>query len=256
MPTSRPWSGSIWAGVLGFALGGFFDGILLHQILQWHHLLSLVPGAGDMGRQVLWDGLFHALMYGLAALGLWGMWRAGRRGAMPTGARLGGLLLLGFGGWHLVDSVLSHWMLGIHRIRVDAAYPLAWDLLWLGVFGLAPMALGWALARRGGAPPGRGGPMLAALALLAVGLGGWALRPAETPLTVAVFGPGQDPRRIEADLAALGARIVWAGPDLDVVVVDIDPARRWNLYGRGAWVVGGAGLPAGCLGWSRDGLSA
>ena len=30
--------------VLGMALGGFFDGILLHQVLQWHHFLSLVPG--------------------------------------------------------------------------------------------------------------------------------------------------------------------------------------------------------------------
>ena len=30
-------------GVLGFSLGGFFDGILLHQVLQWHHLFSLVP---------------------------------------------------------------------------------------------------------------------------------------------------------------------------------------------------------------------
>src|SRR5690606_18965301 len=37
-----PWTR--WGTVLGFALGGFFDGILLHQILQWHHLLSLVPG--------------------------------------------------------------------------------------------------------------------------------------------------------------------------------------------------------------------
>ena len=28
--------------LLGFAMGGFFDGILLHQILQWHHLLSAI----------------------------------------------------------------------------------------------------------------------------------------------------------------------------------------------------------------------
>ena len=32
------------AATIGFALGGFFDGILLHQVLQWHHLFSLVPG--------------------------------------------------------------------------------------------------------------------------------------------------------------------------------------------------------------------
>ncbi|QXE24247.1 hypothetical protein B6N60_02951 [Richelia sinica FACHB-800] len=29
------------AGVfLGLGLGGFVDGILLHQILQWHHMIS------------------------------------------------------------------------------------------------------------------------------------------------------------------------------------------------------------------------
>jgi uncharacterized membrane protein len=28
-------------GVLfGLGLGGFFDGIVLHQVLQWHHMLS------------------------------------------------------------------------------------------------------------------------------------------------------------------------------------------------------------------------
>jgi uncharacterized membrane protein len=29
------------AGILfGLGLGGFFDGIVLHQILQWHHMLT------------------------------------------------------------------------------------------------------------------------------------------------------------------------------------------------------------------------
>jgi uncharacterized membrane protein len=26
--------------VLGIGLGGFLDGIVLHQILQWHHMLT------------------------------------------------------------------------------------------------------------------------------------------------------------------------------------------------------------------------
>ena len=69
-----PWTR--WGAVLGFALGGFFDGILLHQILQWHHLLSLVPGIADLRLQVLWDGYFHASMYAIAAVSLWGLWRA------------------------------------------------------------------------------------------------------------------------------------------------------------------------------------
>lgn len=31
----------VWGTVLlGVGLGGFFDGIVLHQILQWHHTCS------------------------------------------------------------------------------------------------------------------------------------------------------------------------------------------------------------------------
>ena len=63
---------------IGVALSGFFDGIILHQVLQWHHLLSLVPGEAfrDLRTQILFDGLFHVCVYMVAALGLWFMWRA------------------------------------------------------------------------------------------------------------------------------------------------------------------------------------
>lgn len=135
---------STWWGILlGVALGGFFDGILLHQILQWHHLLSLVAGMGDLRNQVLWDGYFHALMYLIAAAALWGLWSAHRREALPEGRALAGALLVGFGLWHVLDSILSHWLLGIHRIKVDSPNPLAWDLVWFVVFGVVPIVLGW-----------------------------------------------------------------------------------------------------------------
>lgn len=232
--------------LLGFALGGFFDGILLHQILQWHHLLSLVPGAGDLGRQVLWDGLFHALMYVLAAWGLWGLWRAERRGAALPGRELLAALLLGFGLWHLVDSVLSHWVLGLHRIRVGAENPLAWDLLWLAVFGLLPFGLAASLGRRGGGGPG---PRVALLAALALGAGLWSARgPADQPLAVALFRPGLGAEAVAAGVARAGGQVIWSEPG--VALVRMEPARRWRLYAGGAILVGGAGLPAGCLAWS------
>lgn len=61
---------------LGFALGSFFDGTLPDQNLQRHHLLSgLDPAFADIGVQILADGLFHALMYVIAAVGLWLLWR-------------------------------------------------------------------------------------------------------------------------------------------------------------------------------------
>ena len=72
-----------WSGyLLGFAFGGFFDGILLHQILQWHHLLSAINGQ-DIRFQVAADGYFHAFMYVIAAVGLWRCGHQGTRRIAP-----------------------------------------------------------------------------------------------------------------------------------------------------------------------------
>ena len=251
--TARAWA--LWGGLLGFALGGFFDGILLHQILQWHHLLSLVPGLEEIRLQILWDGYFHALMYALAALGLAGLWRARRAAGAQPGRRLAGVMLIGFGAWHVIDTLLSHWVLGIHRIKVDAEMPLLWDLLWLVVFGLVPLALGAVLAEAG---PGAGGrPRSASTAALLVaaligGAGFWASRPPpDQPLTMVVFRAGTGAEAMERQLASLGARMVWADPYASVALTDIAAADRWSLYRRGALLVSGAGLPPGCFGWSE-----
>lgn len=238
-------------GALGFALGGFFDGILLHQILQWHHLLSLVEGIGGLRAQVLWDGAFHAAMYVVAAVGLWGLWRAYRSGRPVARERLGAALLAGFGAWHVIDAVFSHWLFGIHRVRLDVASPLAWDIGWLVVFGLVPIALGIALNRGGGGGGGvPGRRSLAGLALLALLAGGWAARGPATEFSTVVFRPGMDLAGTVAALDAVGARMVDGWPGQGVLVVDVDPSARWALYRHGALYVSGTG-PAGCLDWSR-----
>lgn len=59
---SEPFSSRLSSAgyLLGFGLGGFFDGILLHQVLQWHHLLINVksPFFQDIKNQILADGCF------------------------------------------------------------------------------------------------------------------------------------------------------------------------------------------------------
>lgn len=65
--------------VLGLALGGFFDGILFHQILQWHHMLTSSANAAvanDVALNALADGIFHATTWILALVGLMLLWRA------------------------------------------------------------------------------------------------------------------------------------------------------------------------------------
>jgi uncharacterized membrane protein len=53
------------AGILlGLGMGGFFDGIVLHQLLQWHHMLTSAGYPADsvpnLEVNTFWDGLFHA----------------------------------------------------------------------------------------------------------------------------------------------------------------------------------------------------
>ncbi|MGF6227597.1 hypothetical protein QFZ27_001552 [Inquilinus ginsengisoli] len=203
--------------------------------------------------QVLWDGYFHALMYVIAAVALWGLWRARR--TIANDRPLTGAVLIGFSLWHVVDGILSHWVLGIHRIRIDSASPLAWDLLWFAVFGLLPLALGWLALRRGVGGPMRPGGSVVGLLLLA-GLtgaaGAWGLRSsAGQPFTTVVFRPGLGPQQVLGALDVADARLVWSDPAMGVVVVAVAPQRRWSFYRHGALVVSGSGLPAGCIAWSR-----
>jgi uncharacterized membrane protein len=76
----------ISAGVLfGLGLGGFFDGIVLHQVLQWHHMLTDAgyppTSVENLKINTLWDGLFHATTYVFVVLGLIVLWRGGAASA-------------------------------------------------------------------------------------------------------------------------------------------------------------------------------
>ncbi|WP_218023001.1 DUF2243 domain-containing protein, partial [Calidithermus terrae] len=66
------------AGVcLGIGMGGFVDGIVLHQILQWHHMLSNRVPPRDMEAMrlnMLADGLFHTLVWIVTAVGVGLLW--------------------------------------------------------------------------------------------------------------------------------------------------------------------------------------
>lgn len=247
-----------WAGVLlGFSLGGFFDGILLHQVLQWHHLLSNVQAAAlqDVRAQMLADGLFHALMYFVAAWALVLLWKARADYAVPGADRaLSAQALIGFGGWHIVDSVFSHWITGIHRIRMDSPDPLLWDLLWFAVFGMAPLLVGWVMQRRGGRGGGGGGRTAAtALALAVIVAGPLAALPAgDSDQVVVMFRFGLEGTPAFNALGSTDARVLWVDRSGGLWVVSMpDPARAGELYARGALLVSSSSMAAGCFTWSR-----
>jgi uncharacterized membrane protein len=128
--------------LLGLGLGGFVDGIVLHQILQWHHMLTdygtydRFPSTtlGDLEENTIADGLFHLSTLILTVVGLFLLWRALSHDTRPWPARaLSGLLLFGWGLFNLVEGVVDHHILTVHHVRDDVADPLVWDLGFLGV---------------------------------------------------------------------------------------------------------------------------
>lgn len=251
-----------WAGgVLGFALGGFFDGIMLHQVLQWHHLFSLVPGERwrDIRMQILMDGWFHVLHYVIALVGLWMLWRA-RDGLVGAGAgrSLLAAVLLGFFTWQVVDIVVFHWILVIHRVRVDQPNPLFWDLAWFAVVGGVPLVVALLLRRGSGSAGGTGGRGVAVASVLVATVlvtGPVAALPMPgVTATLVLFRPGLGAARAFAEVAAIGGQVVWTDPSGELLAIKTNPTSggTWRLYGRGALLVGDTAAFGGCLAWSRQ----
>ena len=147
--TTRPRAPGI---LLGIGLGGFVDGIVLHQILQWHHMLTSegsypTTTLAGLETNMLWDGLFHAATWVAVAVGIYLLWRRTTdwRWAI-SGRALLGWVLVGWGLFNLVEGVVDHHLLTIHHVREDATHPTAWDLAFL-TFGALLVLAGWSLTR-------------------------------------------------------------------------------------------------------------
>lgn len=145
----------------GLGLGGFFDGIVFHQLLQWHHLVTSAGYPPDSVESLkvntFWDGLFHSLTYVFIVLGLIILWRAARRSHLRWSSKLLlGTLLMGFGLFNLVEGTLSHQILGIHHVNETVApeHWIYWDLGFLA-WGAAMLTVGLALLRAGRRGPNK-----------------------------------------------------------------------------------------------------
>ncbi|MCJ2085959.1 DUF2243 domain-containing protein [Methylobacterium sp. E-005] len=143
------------AGILfGLGLGGFFDGIVLHQVLQWHHMVSSwypIDSIANLELNTLWDGIFHSTTYVFVVLGLFILWRAAHRGHLFWSSRLlAGSLLIGWGLFNTVEGLIDHEILGVHHVNEPMPRDqwIYWDLGFL-LWGAAMLAGGWLLVRSG-----------------------------------------------------------------------------------------------------------
>lgn len=141
------------AGILlGLGLGAFFDGIVLHQLLQWHHMLSgwyPLNSLDNIRLNTLWDGLFHSAAYVLVLAGLYLLWQRARKDGLDwSNARCLGAMLLGWGIFNLVEGVIDHQILRLHQVNETApeAQRVFWDIGFL-LWGAAMLAMGVSLVR-------------------------------------------------------------------------------------------------------------
>jgi uncharacterized membrane protein len=139
---------------LGIGLGGLFDGILFHQILQIHNMLSgWLPVTDLVSAKVnmVWDGVFHAAVWIITLIGVALLWRAGRREDVAFDTRfLVGGLLIGWGLFNAVEGLIDHHILNLHHVyeRMGSS---AWDYIFLA-WGMAMIGAGWLMTRRRRSP--------------------------------------------------------------------------------------------------------
>lgn len=149
--------------LLGAGLGGFADGIVLHQILGWHHLICTTETCQPetieaLKRQNTQDGFFHLAMWALTLAGLVLFFRAARRDTASLSSRaFTGALLAGWGLFDLLEGLLNHHVLGLHHVRPGHQHESLFDLLFLGS-GLVLIGIGAGCLRSTGKDPARESP--------------------------------------------------------------------------------------------------
>ena len=136
---------------LGIGMGGFVDGIILHQILQTH---SMVTGrlpkdtVANMEINMFWDGMFHALTWTMTAIGLALLWRAVKRTDIAlAGKVVFGAMIFGWGLFNLVEGIIDHHILHLHHV-VEAHGVSVYDYAFL-LSGVLMIVIGQLLIRSG-----------------------------------------------------------------------------------------------------------
>ena len=123
--------------VLGMGFGGFADGIILHQILGWHHFICYSVNCHPASIEQLQhentqDGFFHLALWLVSLVGTTMLFRATRhRGPARDGRVLLGSMLAGCGLFNFVEGIIDHQILGLHHVLPGDPHQLLYDMFYL-----------------------------------------------------------------------------------------------------------------------------
>lgn len=132
--------------ILGIGIGGFIDGIFLHQILQWHGMVSnKLPIDTIVGKSVnmFWDGIFHVVTLLAVVVGIASLVRLlKRKNINPSPRLVWGGLFAGWGIFNLVEGLIHHHLLKFHNVNEFSMQQDLWNYGFLAS-GVLCIAIGF-----------------------------------------------------------------------------------------------------------------
>lgn len=130
---------NVGAFLFGIGIIGMLDGIVFHQILQWHS----VNIHTDRVHQIISDGVFHlfvTVIIFIAGIMLW------KRNPQDKPNTFWGSFLLGAGVFNLLEGIVNHHILEIHHVKPGPSeflFDISYD-----IFALLLLGIGWLLFHR------------------------------------------------------------------------------------------------------------
>lgn len=126
--------------LFGVGIIGMLDGIIFHQLLQWHSTYIRT----NRFNQIISDGIFHlsvTVVIFVAAILLW------KSDPNVKKEKFWGGFFLGAGWFNFLEGIINHHFLKIHHVK-PGTYQLMYDLAYDTV-GIVLIIIGWFMYKKG-----------------------------------------------------------------------------------------------------------
>lgn len=137
----------IAGGIIGLGIMGLVDGIVFHQLLEWHHVVH----GHNHRMDLISDGIFNLAVTIIVLYGVIRVFQHARRDELSSSWTfyICGMLI-GAGIFNLAEGLINHQILELHHVRPGHPAEFMYDMLYL-LSGVILIAIGGTIAQyRGG----------------------------------------------------------------------------------------------------------
>lgn len=140
------------AMLLGGGLAAFLDGIVFHQVLQTHNMVSnFLPILTLVNLEInmFWDGIFQLFALLMVIAGVILLWLASKDSVITLSNKsFMGWNLLGFGLFNFIEGLINHQLIQLHHViqRTSENWQIYSDILFL-LAALISISIGMILIR-------------------------------------------------------------------------------------------------------------